>query len=323
VILGHVITLDPTVEQDIYLRRACGVARAAYNWGLAEWKRAYAGGEKPSAAKIKAKWNAVRKTEFPWSYAVTKCASGQAIRDLGTAFTNFFRDCKKPKAQRRARFPRFKSKRSDNNFALWNDQFEIDGERIRIPVLGWVRMQEALRFEGKIMGARVARLGTHWHVSVQVEVGAPERVGASQGTVGVDLGIAALMTLSRPLPDGRTKIANPQARRSRTRGARSGTKTGRAARSRIALRASGSSASWRGASIARNGSGARPVPRPAVVSGAGANACARCIAASSTCARMRSTRRRVRLRRRSKPSLWKTSTYPAWPRTTASPALGL
>src|SRR5262245_46933359 len=109
----------------------------------------YAAGEKPTAAKVKQKWNAVRKTAFSWSYEVTKCASGQAIIDLGTAFANFFRDLKKPKKERRFRYPRFKSKRSDNGFALWNDQFEIAGNRIRIPVLGWVRMHEALRFEGK------------------------------------------------------------------------------------------------------------------------------------------------------------------------------
>ena len=150
-ILGHAIALDPTDAQAAHFRRACGVARFAWNWSLAEWKRMHEAGEKPSAQKIKAKWNAARKTEFPWSFEVTKCASGQAIMDLGAAFSNFFRDLKKAKGQRRSRFPRFKSKRHDNGFALWNDQFEIDGNRIRIPRLGWVRMHEPLRFAGKIM----------------------------------------------------------------------------------------------------------------------------------------------------------------------------
>lgn len=212
-ILGHAITLDATEAQQAHFRRACGVARFAYNWGLAEWQRMHAAGEKPSAAKIKAAWNAHRKADLPWSFEVTKCASGQAIADLGTAFANFFRDLKKPKGQRRARFPRFKSKRSDNGFALWNDQFEIQGDRIRIPRLGWVRMREPLRFSGKIMGARIARIGTRWHVSVQVEVEDTALEMAPGGVAGVDLGVASLMTLSRPLADGRTKIANPGARR--------------------------------------------------------------------------------------------------------------
>jgi hypothetical protein len=36
-ILGHTIALDPTPEQAAHFRRACGRARFACNWGLAEW----------------------------------------------------------------------------------------------------------------------------------------------------------------------------------------------------------------------------------------------------------------------------------------------
>ena len=93
-----------------------------------------------------------------------------------------------------------------------NDQFQIDGDRIRIPRVGWVKMHEPLRLVGKIMGARVARIGHRWHVSVQVET-TPQIEPPPDATVGVDLGITTLMTLSRPLPDGRTEIANPKARR--------------------------------------------------------------------------------------------------------------
>ena len=35
--------------------------------------------EKPNSRAIKCRWNAHRKAELPWSYEVTKCASGQAI----------------------------------------------------------------------------------------------------------------------------------------------------------------------------------------------------------------------------------------------------
>jgi putative transposase len=46
----HKIALDPTTEQEAYFWRACGVARFTYNWGLAEWQRQYAEGQKPSGA---------------------------------------------------------------------------------------------------------------------------------------------------------------------------------------------------------------------------------------------------------------------------------
>jgi transposase len=56
---------------------------------------------------------------LPWTYEVTKCASGQAMIDLGTAFANFFRDCKKPRKQRNFRYPKFKKKRLNESFELW------------------------------------------------------------------------------------------------------------------------------------------------------------------------------------------------------------
>jgi putative transposase len=213
VILAHSIALDPTEAQEAYFRRACGTARFTYNWALAEWTRMHEAGEKPTAFKVKAAWNAHRKINLPWTYEVPRCVSGQAVIDLGAAFTNFLRDVRKPAYKRRWRHPQFKKKTRDNGFALWNDRLEIDSHRLRVPGLGWVKMHEPFRFVGKIMGAVVRRHGTRWHVSVRVEIVDPDLPLPPNPIVGVDLGISALMTLSQPLPDGRTKIANPSARR--------------------------------------------------------------------------------------------------------------
>jgi putative transposase len=195
-ILGHTIALDPTPEQEAYFRRACGTARFAYNWALAEWERMYAAGEKPSSAVIKARWNAYRAAELPWSYEVTKCASGQAIRDLGTAFANFFRDCKKPRRQRRFLYPTFKKKQLNESFALWIDQFDHDWNRIRIPKLGWVRTRENLRLCGVLLGATVSFSGGRWFVSIQVDAQSDKEPAPADTVVGVDLGVNTLVTLS-------------------------------------------------------------------------------------------------------------------------------
>jgi hypothetical protein len=82
IILGRALALDPTSAQASHLRRACGMARYACNWGLAEWQRMRASGEKPSADKIKRCWNAYRKTELPWSCDVTECAG---VRQYSTS----------------------------------------------------------------------------------------------------------------------------------------------------------------------------------------------------------------------------------------------
>ena len=47
---------------------------------------------------------------------VTKYAPQQAIKNLGTAFKNYFADLKKPKRQRRFRHPQFKKKGKHDSF---------------------------------------------------------------------------------------------------------------------------------------------------------------------------------------------------------------
>jgi len=156
----------------------------------------YKAGEKPSMAAIKRRWNAHRKSELPWTYEVTKCASGQAIMDLGTAFTNFFRDCKKPRRQRKFRYPRFKKKALNQSFSLWNDQFTITADRVRIPNLGLVRLSEELRFTGKIIGAAVSFSGGRWFLSVQVDTNGDRPPAPVDTVCGVDLGSRTLATIA-------------------------------------------------------------------------------------------------------------------------------
>ncbi|MFS2022217.1 RNA-guided endonuclease InsQ/TnpB family protein [Massilia sp. CT11-137] len=108
---------------------------------------------------------------------------------LERVFENFFSG--------RARYPRFRRKGRDDRFTLSNDQFRVEGRRIRIPKLGWVRMRETLRFSGRIVSATVACVANHWYASITVDAPSLSLPPVdNQGSVGVDLGIKALATLS-------------------------------------------------------------------------------------------------------------------------------
>ena len=195
-LIAHKIALDPSNAQSTYLARACGVARFAYNWALAEWKRQYDAWKadnalpKPSQAALRRQLNSIKREQFPWMLEVTKNAPQMAIIQLGQAFQNFFAG--------RARYPQFRKKGVHDRFTLTNDQFDIDGSRIRIPNLGWVRMRETLRFTGKIMSATVSRVADRWFVSIAVDTPDSSHLppAENQGAVGVDLGVSALATLS-------------------------------------------------------------------------------------------------------------------------------
>src|SRR6266699_471551 len=187
-IKAHKIRLHPTPEQANYFARAAGTSRFVWNWALAEWNRQYEAGEKPTALKLKKQFNEIRRTQFPWTWEVTKNASDQPFLDLGKAFTAFF--------EGKAKRPRFKSKkRSKASFYLANDQFELGDHRVWIPKLGWVNMAEKPRFHGKVIGARVTRTADWWFISITVAI-PDERPEKKHTAVGIDVGLNRLATLS-------------------------------------------------------------------------------------------------------------------------------
>jgi len=186
------------VKQDAALVRACGVARFAYNWALARWNEVYREGGKPSGYSLKREWNTVKRVQFPWVYDSPKNANEQAFGDLQQAFNHFFRG----EAER----PKFKKRGVHDAFYVSNDKVRFDGQRVRLPVIGWVRMRESLRFEGKVISARVVREADQWHIAVQVELAESPPPSEGTGVVGVDLGLTHLATLSTG-----EKIDNPRA----------------------------------------------------------------------------------------------------------------
>jgi putative transposase len=62
---SHKIALVPNNKQGTYFKKACGVARFAYNWALTEWKRQYRLGLKPSEKSLRRQLNAIKKTQAP------------------------------------------------------------------------------------------------------------------------------------------------------------------------------------------------------------------------------------------------------------------
>ncbi len=88
---SHVIRLNTTPEQEVYFRKACGVARHAYNWALARWKESRGQGKWAKMKDLKAEYNRIKGEQFPWCSEVTKCAPEQEFANLGQAFDNYWR----------------------------------------------------------------------------------------------------------------------------------------------------------------------------------------------------------------------------------------
>lgn len=198
-IRAHKIRLHPTPEQEVYFRKAAGTARFVYNWALDRWKTVHADhpGTLYGMMAAKKDFNALKATEFPWVYDVAKDVAEGAFTNVGTALKNYFESTSGRRKGEKIGFPRFKSKkRSKQSFRLNNDKFTVQDHQICIPKLGWVNMAETLRFQGKILGAVVSKVADWWFVSIQVHVETPPPVHFAHASVGVDLGVKTLATLS-------------------------------------------------------------------------------------------------------------------------------
>ena len=210
--------LDLNNTQKTACIRHAGVARYAYNWGLARKKDSFTNGEKtPSAFDLHRELNSLKKTELPWMYEVSKCAPQEALRDLDKAFVNFFRRVKAKKSGigAKAGFPRFKSRKNGMGGFRLTGAIHVFEKSIQLPRLGLLRLKERgyLPISGvHILSATVNEKAGHWFVSLQVEMDIPDPVSEARPAAGVDLGIHCMAQVS----DG-NYFENPRALKSALR----------------------------------------------------------------------------------------------------------
>ncbi len=160
-------------------KKHAGAARWAYNWGLRRKQEAYEQtGKTPTAIDLHRDLNLLKKTDVPWMYAVSKCAPQEALRNLDTAFSHFFRRCQQNRAgtlRGRRGYPKPKSKKKGLGSFRLAGSIVVFPAAIQLPRLGRLRLKEQnyLPVSGasgvKLFSATISEHGGHWYVSVQVE----------------------------------------------------------------------------------------------------------------------------------------------------------
>ena len=212
VVRGYKTELDLTNEQRTACLKHAGCARFAYNWGLARAISVYrTTGKRPSALELHRELNALKQTEYPWMYEVSKCAMQEALRDLDKAYKHFFRRVelkKQGKWKGKLGFPTFKKKSKGIGSFRLTGSIKVFSGAVQLPHLGQHRLHEHdfIPTDAKVLSATVSEQAGRWFVSIQVEEEQEEPVPTATSAIGVDLGIKTLATLS----DGVT-FGNPRA----------------------------------------------------------------------------------------------------------------
>ena len=195
----------PNQQQAIAFEQHFGCVRFVYNWALALQNRYYKiFGKSLSRSKIQSQLVKKKKTgKFAWLNEVNSQSLLNALLNVHTAFTNFFKG--------RAKFPRFKSKKIPQRSYQCPQHCTINFEQgiINLPKIKGIKTVFSREFVGNIKTVTISKTAMgKYHASILVDTDSilptPTTIEPSL-TVGIDLGISHLLNLS----DG-SKFDNPK-----------------------------------------------------------------------------------------------------------------
>lgn len=186
--------IEPTSEQIVLLSKHFGACRFVFNRFLHERKEKYLN-EKTSLNyydNARTLTDLKKEEEFDWLKEINSQSLQSAIRNLDSAYKNFF--------NKQNQFPRFKSKYDRQSFKIPQNVL-INDEKLIIPKFKeGVKIKLHRELEGEILFATITKSTTgKYFVSITCEVNyVPfDKTGSK---IGVDTGIKDLAILS----DGKT-----------------------------------------------------------------------------------------------------------------------
>ena len=195
----------PTEEQKVLFAKTFGCCRFVYNWALNMKIEAYKQDKRSVAYKeVQTLMVNELKKKNQWLTEVNSQALQSSIRNLDTAYKNFFRNTKA------VGFPRFKSRKSKQSFQC-PQHCRVDFEKgtITIPKAKNIPAVLHRRFKGTTKTVTVSMTPSgRYFASVLVDTSMQEMKPSEpmrDTTVGIDLGIKSLVVCS----DGRT-FDNPK-----------------------------------------------------------------------------------------------------------------
>lgn len=190
----------PTPEQEAHLARTFGCVRFVWNWALRLRGDSYRAGERIGYAETDRRLTVLkRQTETVWLNEVSSVCLQQSLRDLQTAFSNFF--------DKRAGYPAFKRKdgAQSANYTERGFSFDAKARVLKLAKIGALKVKWSRRAIPHPSSIRLIRKPSgRYFVSLVVDV-QPAPLPDTGQAVGIDFGVSHLAALSTG-----EKIANPK-----------------------------------------------------------------------------------------------------------------
>lgn len=196
----HIYRIYPTEEQAKQLARTFGCVRYVWNWALNMRSVGFKDGEKIGYTQTSARLTVLKKQpDTVWLNDVSSVPLQQVLRDLQTAYKNFF--------EKRAGYPSFKRKGGAESaeYTLSGFQFDLATRTLKIAKIGEIKVKWSRLNVLEPSSLRILRdAAGRYFVSMVVEVAALPMPTTGE-TVGIDFGLNRLATLSNG-----ERIANPK-----------------------------------------------------------------------------------------------------------------
>jgi putative transposase len=213
------VTLIPNHNQEVLINKTIACARFVYNRFLVLRKELYSNEQKTLNYNTCSQQLTLLKKEIEWLNVVDKFALQNSLKNLETAYKNFFADLKKVKGKKSVGFPKFKKKHGckqsyKTNFT--NSNIQVIENRLKLPKLGWVKFHKSQAITGKLINVTVTRTSSGKYIaSILCETDIEKHSQVTQN-IGLDLGIKSYLVTS----DGEV-VENPKYYRTQKRKLRS------------------------------------------------------------------------------------------------------
>ena len=193
------VTLIPNHNQEVLINKSIGCARFVYNHFLALKQELYQSEQKTLNYNACSQRLTLLKKEVEWLQEVDKFALQNSLRNLETAYKNFFTDLKKVKGKKGVGFPKFKKKygcKQSYKTNLTNGNIQVIENCLKLPKLGWVKFHKSQEITGKLVNVTVTRTSSGKYIaSILCETEIEKHPTVTQN-IGLDLGIKSYLVTS-------------------------------------------------------------------------------------------------------------------------------